>query len=108
MLAQLTADPSSYAARGRAYPGPYTLPALEDRGPPDKCRACSPRAITAAKPNTGFTTPAPEAGGVVVTFVAGPAPTFEEVRPDLEQQAADKVDQAGRRAWSTTSARTSV
>ena len=33
---------------------------------------------------------------MVVTFVAGPVyPTFEEVRPDLEKEAADKVDQAG-------------
>ena len=33
---------------------------------------------------------------MVVTFVAGPVyPSFEEVRPDLEKEAADKVDKAG-------------
>ena len=95
VLAQLTADPSSYAALAAAHPGPYTLPALESRTA-DKLPGVLAEGITAAKPNTGFTTPVPQAGGVVVTFVAGPVyPTFEEVRPDLEKEAADKVDQAG-------------
>jgi peptidyl-prolyl cis-trans isomerase SurA len=95
VLEQLTADPSSYAALAAAYPGDYTLPALETRTA-DKLPGVLAQGISAAKPNTGFSTPVPEAGGVVVTFVAGPVyPSFEEVRPDLEKEAADKVDQAG-------------
>ena len=52
--------------------------------------------IAAAAPNTAFATAVPEAGGVVVTFVEGTVyPTFEEVRPDLEKEAADAADEAG-------------
>jgi peptidyl-prolyl cis-trans isomerase SurA len=95
VLQQLTADPSSYPAVAATYPGAYTLPALETRTA-DKLPGVLAQGITSAAPNTGFSTPVPEAGGVVVTFVAGPVyPSFEEVRPDLEKEAADKVDQAG-------------
>jgi hypothetical protein len=94
LLAQLTADPSSYPALAAAHPGDYTLPALQS-STPDKLPGVLAQGIVAAAPNTGFTTPVPEAGGVVVTFVAGPVyPSFEEVRPDLEKEAADKVDKA--------------
>ena len=48
--------PVDYAALAAAYPGPYTL--RRSRAVPrTSCPACSPRGITAAKPNTGFTTP---------------------------------------------------
>lgn len=95
VLAQLTADPSSYAALAAQYPGAYTLPAIESRTP-DKVPPVLADGIAAAAPNTGFSTPVAEAGGVVVTFVAGTVyPTFEEVRPDLEKEAADKADEAG-------------
>jgi peptidyl-prolyl cis-trans isomerase SurA len=95
VLEQLTADPSSYATVAAKYPGAYTLPALESRTA-DKLPSVLAQGITSAAPNTGFNTAVPEAGGVVVTFVAGPVyPSFEEVRPDLEKEAADKVDQAG-------------
>jgi hypothetical protein len=95
VLAQLTADPASYAALAAQYPGPSTLPALETRAP-DKVPSVLAQGIAAAAPNTGFSTAVPEAGGVVVTFVAGTVyPTFEEARPDLEKQAADRADQAG-------------
>jgi peptidyl-prolyl cis-trans isomerase SurA len=95
VLAQLTADPTSYAALAAAYPGSYTLAALETRAP-DKVPSVLAQGITAAAPNTGFSTAVPEAGGVVVTFVAGTVyPTFEEVRPDLEKEAASQADTAG-------------
>jgi peptidyl-prolyl cis-trans isomerase SurA len=94
VLAQLTAAPADYAALAAQYPGPYTLPALETRAP-DKVPSVLATGIAAAAPNTGFSTPLPDAGGVVVTFVAGTVyPTFEEVRPDLEKEAAAQVDQA--------------
>jgi peptidyl-prolyl cis-trans isomerase SurA len=95
VLAALTADPASYAAVAAQYPGAYTLPALETRGP-DELPGVLAEGITGAAPNTGFSTAVPEAGGVVVTFVAGTVyPTFDEVRPDLEKEAADKASQAG-------------
>jgi peptidyl-prolyl cis-trans isomerase SurA len=78
-----------------AHPNQNTLPALESRTA-DKLPSVLAQGINDAAPNTGFSTPVPEAGGVVVTFVAGPVyPSFEEVRPDLEKEAADKVDKAG-------------
>jgi SurA N-terminal domain len=95
VLAQLTADPSSYGAVAAQYPGAYTLPALETRAP-DQVPSVLAQGIAAAQPNTGFATAVPEAGGVVVTFVAGKVyPTFEEARPDLEKAAMDKADKAG-------------
>jgi hypothetical protein len=95
VLAQLTADPSSYGAVAAQYPGAYTLPALETRAP-DQVPSVLAQGIAAAEPNTGFATAVPEAGGVVVTFVAGKVyPTFEEARPDLEKAAMDKADKAG-------------
>ncbi len=95
VLAQLTADPSSYGAVAAQYPGAYTLPALDTRTP-DKVPSVLAQGVAAAQPNTGFTTAVPEAGGVVVTFVAGTVyPSFEEARPDLEKEATDKADAAG-------------
>ena len=53
-----------------------------------------PRSRTPASPS-----PSPRSGGVVVTFVGGTVyPPFEEVRPQLEQEAADAADDAGARA----------
>jgi hypothetical protein len=95
VIAQLTADPASYAALAATFPGPYTLPALETRAP-DQVPSVLADGIAAAAPNTGFSTPVPDAGGVVVTFVAGTVyPTFEEVRADLEKEASDQADAAG-------------
>jgi hypothetical protein len=95
VIAQLTADPSRYAALAAQYPGAYTLPALESRTP-DQVPGVLAEGIAAAAPNTAFATAVPEAGGVVVTFVEGTVyPTFEDVRPDLEKEAADAADEAG-------------
>jgi hypothetical protein len=95
VLTALEADPASYAVVAAQYPGTYTLPALEARGP-DELPQVLAEGITSAAPNTGFATPVAEAGGVVVTFVAGTVyPSFEEVRPDLEKEAADAAAQAG-------------
>ncbi|MFP5369156.1 MAG: hypothetical protein ACLGI3_00160, partial [Actinomycetes bacterium] len=74
-----------------------TLTALETRSreeiPPPLTEG-----IAAAAPNTGFTLAVPEVGGVVVTFVQGAVyPPFEEVRPQLEQEAAGAAGEAGGR-----------
>ncbi len=44
------------------------------------------------------TTAVPDAGGIVVTFVEGTVyPPFEEVRPQLESEASEAVEEAGNR-----------
>jgi peptidyl-prolyl cis-trans isomerase SurA len=95
VLAQLTADPASYPALAAQYPSPTTLTALQSDALDDVPPALA-EGIAAAAPNTGFSTPVPELGGVVVTFVAGPVyPPFEDVRPRLEQEAAGAAQAAG-------------
>jgi hypothetical protein len=95
VLAQLTADPAAYPALAAQYPGSYTLPALETRSP-DEVPPPLADGVAAAAPNTGFSLAVPETGGVVVTFVSGKVyPSFEEVRPQLEQEAADQAAKAG-------------
>ena len=95
VLAQLTANPAGYEAVAAQYPGSYTLPALESRAAEELPDVLA-EGITGAAPNTGFTTPVPETGGIVVTFVAGTVyPSFEEVRPQLEQEATQAAEQAG-------------
>jgi parvulin-like peptidyl-prolyl isomerase len=97
VLAQLTAAPENYAAVAAQYPGATTLPALESRNP-DEVPGVLAEGIASAAPNTGFTTPVPDAGGVVVTFVQGTVyPPFEEVRPQLESEVSDAVEEAGNR-----------
>jgi peptidyl-prolyl cis-trans isomerase SurA len=93
VLAQLTADPSRYAAVAAQYPGQYTLPQIAERTP-DQIPGPLAQGVATAKPGTGFTVAAPEVGGVVVAFL-GPYPPFEEVRPQLEQQAATSASDAG-------------
>jgi hypothetical protein len=95
VLAQLTATPAAYAGVAAQYAGPYTLPALEPRAPADVPAPLAEQ-VAAAEPGTGFTVAVPDVGGVIVGFVGGVVyPTFEEVRPQLEQQAADEAGQAG-------------
>ncbi|MCW2698622.1 MAG: hypothetical protein JWQ45_157 [Blastococcus sp.] len=93
VLAQLTAAPTSYAAVAAQHAGQYTLPEIEERTP-DQIPGPLAEGAAAAKPGTGFTVAVPEVGGVLVAFVA-PYPPFEEVRPQLEQQAASAAATAG-------------
>ncbi|MET0765562.1 MAG: peptidylprolyl isomerase [Blastococcus sp.] len=95
VLTQLTANPAAYPAVAAQYPGTYTLAALETRSP-DSLPAPLADGVAAAEPNTGFSLAVPETGGVVVTFVAGKVyPDFEELRPQLEAEAAAQASQAG-------------
>lgn len=97
VLARLTADPASYPAVAAQYPGPTTLTELETRARDDVPPPLA-EGIAAAAPNTGFTLAVPEVGGVVVTFVEGSVyPPFEEVRPQLEQEAAGAANETGAR-----------
>ena len=95
VLAQLTKTPAAYPTLAAKYPSPTTLATLEPRAPAD-VPAPLAQAVTAAKPNTGFTLPVPEVGGVIVGFVGGTVyPTFEEERPTLEKASSDAADAAG-------------
>ncbi len=97
VLAQLTADPASYPALAGQHAGDFTLPAMEPRSP-DQIPGPIAQGVAAAAPNTGFTLPVQETGGIVVAFVGETTyPTFEEVRPDLEQQAASAADDAAQK-----------
>jgi peptidyl-prolyl cis-trans isomerase SurA len=97
VLGQLTAAPDSYGALAAQYPGAFTLPALESRSPAE-LPAVLAEGVQAAAPNTGFTVPVAEAGGVVVGFVGGIVyPPLEEVRPQLESEASDAAEEAGSR-----------
>jgi hypothetical protein len=94
VLAQLTANPRLYSTLAAQHPGTYTLPTVEARAA-DQIPPVLAEGIKAAKPGTGFTTPV-QGAGVVVTLVGKPVvPSFEQARPDLEQQAAAQVQQAG-------------
>jgi peptidyl-prolyl cis-trans isomerase SurA len=74
------------------YAGQYTLAEVAERSPDQLPPPLADQAV-AAEPGTGFTVAVPEVGGVVVGFVA-PYPAFEELRPELEQQAAGKAAEA--------------
>jgi hypothetical protein len=93
VLAKLTAAPSDYKTVAAQYAGQYTLADVEERTP-DQIPGPLAEQAAAAKPGTGFTVAVPEIDGVIVGFV-GPYPSFEEMRPQLEQQAGDAAAQAG-------------
>lgn len=94
VLAQLTAKPGDYAAVAAKYPGQVTLPATTTRTASELPQPLVD-GITKAKPNTGFTVPLDQAGGVVVCFVVGVQyPTFEQERASLEQEAGSAADAA--------------
>jgi peptidyl-prolyl cis-trans isomerase SurA len=94
VLARLTADPGSYGALAEQYAGDLTLPALQTASAQEVPPLLA-EGITAAAPGTGFTVPIPNGEGVVVTFVEGSVvPPFEEVRAQLENEAAQPVEEA--------------
>jgi peptidyl-prolyl cis-trans isomerase SurA len=95
VLAQLTADPAGYPALAAQYAGSNTLPAPQafDAGQLPGVLAGS---VAATPPGQGFTQAVPEAGGVVVGFVAGSdVPAFADVRDQLAQEAASEAEAAG-------------
>lgn len=95
VLAQLQAAPDSYPAVAGAYPGAATLPELQER-PRDEVRGALAEQLLGLAPGTGFSIVVEEVGGVVVGFLADVVyPPFEELRPQLEQEASEAVSQAG-------------
>ena len=95
VLAQLTADPAGYPAVAAQYPGESTAPQLQSAAP-GEVQGVLAEPFAATAPGQGFTLAVPEAGGIVVGFVAAETvPVFADVRDDLELQAAEDADAAG-------------
>jgi len=92
VVAALNKNPDRYADLAERYAGQYTLPQPQataaDQVPPPLAQQAA-----AAEPGTAFSVPVEETGGIVVGFV-GEAPSFEESRPQLEQEALAEVDKA--------------
>ena len=94
VVATLEADPRRYAELAQRYAGDFTLPQVTPVSP-DQIPGPLAQQASEAQPGTAFAVPVAETGGVVVGFVAGQTfSTFEELRPQLEQQATGEVEQA--------------
>jgi len=91
VVATLAADPDRYPELADRYAGDYTVDLQELS--PEQIPGPLAEQAAAAEPGTAFAVPVEETGGVVVGFVA-PAPTFEELRPQLQQDAEGEVGQA--------------
>jgi peptidyl-prolyl cis-trans isomerase SurA len=92
VLAQLTANPAGYPTLAAQFAGTYTLPQVETRTS-DQIPTPLADAVSKAAPGTGFTLPLAQVGGVIVGFVAGVTyPSFEDVRPQLIQEASTAID----------------
>ncbi|SFP22774.1 peptidyl-prolyl cis-trans isomerase SurA [Geodermatophilus dictyosporus] len=92
---ELTADPAAYPAVAARFPGQNTLPAV---APVALADVPAPLAggVTTAAPGTAFTVTVPQVTGVVVVYVGQRStPAFEEVRTQLEDEAATGVEEAG-------------
>jgi peptidyl-prolyl cis-trans isomerase SurA len=92
VIGALDADPSRYAELAQRFAGKYTLAATQEFAAEQIPGPLAQQAAS-AKPGTAFSVPVEETGGVVVGFV-GPAPTFEEMLPQLRQEAEAEVDKA--------------
>lgn len=97
-MAQLRADPGSYAGVAAEYPGPATTPAPQPVAI-DELAAQAPdlAARIAATPAGGvFSTSLQGVPGVIVVVVGEPVvPSFEAVRPQLEAAALNEAAAAG-------------
>jgi hypothetical protein len=93
VLAQLTADPSSYPAVAAAFNNGVTLLQTEAR-PADQLPQVLASGLQASKPGTGFIQDVPDVGLVVAFLSEVSVQPFEQVRGDLEDAAASSVDDA--------------
>jgi peptidyl-prolyl cis-trans isomerase SurA len=95
VVAQLEATPNGYDAIAAQHPGQYTLTHLTDQTV-DALPGPIAQQVVTAQPNSAFAIPVAEVNGFIVTFVVGPVyPSFEDLRPQLEQEGNDAVDAAG-------------
>lgn len=94
VLAQLTANPASYATVAAQHPAQNTLPALQALDPAQLPSQVA-SGIQAAAPGTGFPVPL-QGSGVVVVFVGNAVTqSYAEVRPKLVEEASAAVDKEG-------------
>jgi len=94
VVTTLEADPRRYAELAQRYAGDFTLAEVTPVSP-DQIPGPLAQQASEAQPGTAFAVPVAETGGVVVGFVAGQTfSSFEELRPQLEQQATGEVEQA--------------
>jgi peptidyl-prolyl cis-trans isomerase SurA len=92
VVAALEADPGRYAELAQQYAGQYTQAQTQEY-PVDQIPGPLAQPAAAAQPGSAFSVPVEETGGIVVGFV-GPTPSFEELRPRLQQDAEREVDEA--------------
>jgi hypothetical protein len=93
-VATLQADPGAYPAIAAQFPGETTLPEVTTRAP-DQVPAPLADVVASAAPNSATSLTVPDLPGVLVVFVGEPAvPSFEEVRPQLEETARAGADSA--------------
>ncbi|MGY2127706.1 peptidyl-prolyl cis-trans isomerase [Blastococcus sp. SYSU DS0617] len=97
-VAELRADPESYAAVAAAYPGAGTTPAPQPAAI-DQLAAQAPdlaARVEATPPGGVFATSVQGVSGVLVVVVGEPVvPSFEEVRPQLAAAALQETVAAG-------------
>ena len=95
VLAQLTADPAAYPAVAAQYPGPDDAARAEDAGPRRGARRRWPRASPPRSRTPASPSPSRRPAASSSPSSAGPVyPPFEEVRPQLEQEATAEADAA--------------
>lgn len=93
VLAQLTADPTSYAAIAAANPNQNTLP--EPQAATAEQLAGIVDDVGALQAGQGFSDALVPTGEITVVFiVAITYASFEDIRPNLEQQAAQEIQAA--------------
>jgi len=90
VVAALEADPDRYDELAERFAGQYTVD-LQSLSPEQIPGPLAEQAA-GAEPGTAFSVPVEETGGIVVGFV-GPPASFEELRPQLQQEAEGEVDQ---------------
>ena len=91
VVSALEGNPDRYEELAERYAGQYTL-AQTQSTPLEQVPQPLAEQAADAEPGTAFAVPVEETGGIVVGFV-GPTPSFEELRPQLQQQAEGQVDQ---------------
>jgi len=93
VLAALTADPTSYVEQATAYTGPNTLPAPQTATAEQLVELVPD--VSALVAGQGFTDSLLATGEITVIFIVSiDYPTFDDLRPTLEQQASQQVQAA--------------
>lgn len=93
VLAALTAAPESYAEQATTYAGQNTLPELQTATAEQLAELVDD--VSTLQAGQGFTADLVGTGEISVVFIAAiDYPTFDDLRPTLEQQASEQVQAA--------------